>query len=80
MNYDQHLTDLMDAMKADKDLSQPIKNYALSDAVRLQAVIRMAKINTNLQPPAGIPTTAAGCTCPFGVISATCPVHHGAVL
>jgi len=53
MNYDQAITEMLAAIKADKSLAQPWKNYAASDLARVQAVIRMAKNTVNKTPPEG---------------------------
>lgn len=80
MNYDQQITAIIDAMKTDKAIAQPWKNYATSDLLRVQAIIRMGLTTTNMQPPAGTPTTARQCTCTIGVMSPNCPVHGTAMV
>jgi len=60
MNYDQAITEMLAAIKADKSLAQPWKNYASSDLARVQAVIRMAQTATNLKPPEGYGTVVSG--------------------
>lgn len=75
MNYDLEITRLVAAIKDDKTLVQPFKNYAMSDAQRLQAVIRMAKTTANITPPAGTSSTASQCICSIGVRDTRCPVH-----
>lgn len=78
MNYAQHLQELMDEIKADKSLPQPLKNYILSDAGRLQAMCRAAMVTTGLKAPEGLNIKHVGgteCTCPEGGVRANCPVH-----
>lgn len=68
MNYDQHLTELIEAIKADS-IPQPQKNWITSEAGRLQILIRGAKTFTNRKEPVG------ECTCPEGGLRMDCPVH-----
>lgn len=87
MNYDQAITDLVEAIKADKALVQPFKNYATSDLLRVQAVVRMAKQTTQQQAPVELKTTGASgiaamqshCWCPIGAVDNACPVHGNSV-
>jgi len=87
MNYDQHLTELIDGLKADTKLAQPYKNYLLSDAKRLQVSIRGTQTIAIQQPPPDIanqpapmqfagPGTAGSCIClPDMPPRKDCPVH-----
>lgn len=52
MNYDEAITQMINELKADKSIAQPWKNYATSDLLRVQAVIRMGKTVTKQEPPA----------------------------
>lgn len=66
------IQNLIDTLKADKTLAQPWKNYAMSDAMRLQAVIAMA----GQAPASQHPATSHGCIClPGQKAQASCPVH-----
>lgn len=76
MNYDQQITALIEAMKTDKRFDPKIRNYAMSDAVRLQAVIRMGLTTTNREPMGEeLEESNTGCNCPSGTISKSCPIH-----
>jgi len=77
MNYDQIITDLVEAIKADKSLMQPFKNYATSDLLRVQAVVRMANQTTLLEPPIDAVKgfDKPDCSCPEGAIDVHCPIH-----
>lgn len=85
MDYDQTINEMVGSLQSDKTLMQPYKNYAVSDARRLQAVIRMAKTTTNIKPPEDMPAPAGRfpsprpetCTCPPLAIDPKCPVHSG---
>lgn len=83
MIYDQIITDLVEAIKADKLLMQPFKNYAVSDLLRVQAVVRMARQTTNQKPPedavANVKKEFGLCICPEGAIDKNCPRHGTAV-
>lgn len=71
MNYDQEIQKIVDAMKADKTILQPYKNYAAKAAEEVKAWIRMGK-TTTLQRYESEPI----CTCPSpGVIAKDCLVH-----
>ena len=71
MNYDQQITNLINDLKTNTDVIQPYKNYAVSDLLRVQAVIRMGKTTSNLTPP----TNDQTCTCPFPGRDVNCLVH-----
>lgn len=84
MNYDEHMTQLVDALTADKSLAQPYKNALLSETRRLHALIRGVKTFTVAKPPADdaaakrfpVPSqTASQCTCKPLMIDGSCPVH-----
>lgn len=77
MNYDEIITNLVEAIKADKSLIQPFKNYAASDLLRVQAIVRMAKQTSLLEPPIDAVTgfDNPDCTCPSGAIDKQCPIH-----
>lgn len=68
---------LITALKADKQMAQPYKNFAVSDAIRLQAVINQGMRVTNMVPPAGaLPDQPATCICPpTGGRRVDCPQH-----
>lgn len=55
MNYDEHISQLIEALKDDQSLAQPYKNYLISDAKRLQIAIRGAKTIAFNQPPPDMP-------------------------
>lgn len=75
LTYDQIFTMLVGKARNDKNLTQPWKNYALSDTQRLHAVFRMAVTTTTTStPPKGDP---AACICPVGGATNDCPVHGG---
>lgn len=78
MNYDEQITAMIAAIKADKDLMQPYKNYAVADAHRLQAVIRMARTTTMQKPPEGSYGNPKPdqCICGSNVVAnPRCPIH-----
>jgi hypothetical protein len=83
MDITKQMQSLIDSLKADKTMAQPYKNYAISDALRLQAVIERGVGTTNQKPPDGInldkpPERMAegGCTCdPNQKPFVNCPVH-----
>jgi len=81
LNYDQEINKIVEAIKADKSIAQPWRNKASARLEEVRAFVRMGLQTTYAKNPIEI-TYALGqtCTCPFGVLSATCPVHHGAVL
>lgn len=70
------MVNLIERLGQDKSLMQPYKNYAISDAKRLHALIRMAGSSTQLEPPVG---TQLGinpvCSCPAGGLRKTCAIH-----
>ena len=69
---------LIEGLKADKSIAQPWKNYAISDASRLLAIIEKGKRVTNRTPPPEMPQheEVAGCTCqPGRKADVSCPVH-----
>lgn len=75
MSPKQLVQSLIEALDADKTMLQPYKNYALSDAKRLQALI---EYNPTPKPtvPAHPATTSGGCICTLGQKAhASCPVH-----
>jgi hypothetical protein len=78
---------LVQSLKADKDMAQPYKNFAVSDAIRLLALIEAGLRRTNAKPPADLLQPAAkldanlqpiqaGCICPPAGRRADCPIHH----
>lgn len=75
------ITKLIEALRADKTMVQPYKNYALSDALRLEAVIEKGLGTTMRKPPEDMvitnPQVALGnCICtPGQKPAAHCPVH-----
>lgn len=78
MNYDQVITDMQAAIKADKSLMQPWKNYASKELSIAQALIRMGKTSTSLKPPEGQSIDEPlQCICPIGAVDRNCPIHHG---
>lgn len=79
MNYDEHLTQMIDALKDDKSIPQPYRNSVVSGARRLQMEIRGSKTMTNLTPPAGVeypPKFESNCTCFPGAWDKNCLVHR----
>lgn len=80
MDVQKQTEQLISDLKADKSIAQPWKNYAVSDAMRLLAVIEKGKRVTNRTPPPDVAAKAqqsqAGCTCePGKKASVNCPVH-----
>lgn len=91
MNYDHELQRLITAIKADKSIVQPWKNYALKHLYEAQAHLRMGLTTTNMSVPAGtiVYTYTASspgnevtgsqeygdCICPPGGKHKECPVH-----
>lgn len=54
MNYDEYIHQLIEALKADKGLAQPYKNYLISDAKRLQVAVRGTKTMAMEKAPADV--------------------------
>lgn len=82
MNYDQKITALITAIKEDKSITQPWKNYATKELNIAQACLRMSKTSTNLKPPSGLVNddgSLAECTCPRGAVDTSCPQHGSSV-
>lgn len=81
MDVTKQIQQLIVDLKADKSIAQPWKNYAISDASRLQAVIEQGKRSTNQTPPPEVAAQAQrgavdGCICtPGKKASVNCPVH-----
>lgn len=76
MNYDQEITRLIEAIKGDKSLAQPWKNYATKELHVAQSLIRMAKTTTNRAPDNAPPIQpSSNCICFPGSIDKFCPVH-----
>lgn len=81
-----HITDLITAIKEDKSIAQPWRNYTLKALFQAVAYMEKGQRTTNLQPPADLhtqpfqktssePQTGA-CSCPEGAVDKTCPVHN----
>src|SRR5438067_6521027 len=79
VDYEAAFNDIITVMEADKNLKLPYKNYAIADAWRLLAVIRMA-----IDVPAALPPDAPvfprphplGCICADDMPPRKdCPVH-----
>lgn len=67
---------LIDALKADKTIAQPYRNFAVSDAIRLQAVISTGRtITTKVMPAGAISETSDPCICPPAGRRVDCPIH-----
>jgi hypothetical protein len=69
---------LIDELKADKQMAQPYRNYAVSDAIRLQAVIRQGMVTTNMVMPSGAISDSqqnGSCICPPAGRRVDCPIH-----
>jgi len=77
MNYDQHMSQLTEAITTDKSIAQPYRNSLLSDARRLHMQIRGAKTFTSVKTPVGLadPIVDVFCTCPEGGRRRNCPLH-----
>jgi hypothetical protein len=81
MDSTKQIQSLLDALQADKTMAQPWKNYAISDARRLQALIEIGLSTTNRVPPPDLPqpkveVASNGCMCPpGGKRNVNCPVH-----
>lgn len=81
MDVTKQIQSLIDSLKAEKSMAQPWKNYAVSDAIRLQAVIAQGLSSSNQKPPPEFlhkneGAAVAGCTCvPGQKASVHCPVH-----
>lgn len=92
MNYDLHMTQLIDALSADKSIPPQYRNAVASSARRLQLEIRGARTMTVLQPQEtesalrsnteyvfGKDASAVVCTCPVGGRKRDCAVHGDGV-
>lgn len=66
---------LIEALDADKTIAQPYKNYAKSDALRLEAVIEKGIVTTNIKPPEPRPATMVCFCLPGQKPNHNCPVH-----
>lgn len=81
MNYDQEITDLVEAIKADKSIVQPWRNKASARLEEAQAFVKYGKGLSLMPAPYGMePHTIAdmrACTCPPGARDKTCAVHGG---
>lgn len=81
MNPKQLIQALISALDADKTMLQPYKNYALSDAKRLQALIEYDPVRPATAPSSGTlmsqtMPSASGCICtPGQKAHASCPAH-----
>lgn len=82
MDNEEQLINLIESVSADRTLTQPWKNYALSDMRRSLALLKMAS-GTIYVPAKQTPHTAletADCICPMpGVLNQDCKakVHKG---
>lgn len=86
MNYDAQITDLITAIKADKSIIQPWRNYAIKAANEMISFIEKGQRTTNMRPHEGMtdvqrnyynspPVNA--CICFPGMTRLDCPVHGG---
>jgi hypothetical protein len=81
MDITKQIQSVIDALKADKSIAQPWRNYAVSDASRLLAVVEKGLKTSNLTPPPEVQSgtsepTVDTCTCtPGGKLNVNCPVH-----
>lgn len=83
MNYDQQITHLIEAIKADKSIIQPWRNKAVARLEEAHAFIRMGKTSSGqrydekLVVEQSYSQTSQGCTCFPGTVDKSCPVHGG---
>lgn len=84
MNYLEVLDELCAYLGQDKGITQPYRNYAVSDAKRLMAVIKMGMTTTNLSAPSESDMLASDdnlCTCRKDqngnliALRKSCPTH-----
>lgn len=82
MNYDQQITDLNDAIKADKDIIQPWRNKAIARLEEARAFIRMGKTSAPVRkgdPLQNVPgPVSKQCICKYyGIapLNPQCPIH-----
>ena len=80
MDNEQELINLIERINADKSLTQPWKNYALSELRKGLACLKMATVknyqSNNQTPQTGLETV--DCICPEGARNADCraKVHN----
>ena len=82
MSYDEEIQTLIDAIKADKAIVQPWRNYAIKHLMETQAHIRMGKTTTHRSPDEPAPMQFAApkptCICTEMGRRKDCPVHGAA--
>ena len=76
MNYDQTITELVEAIRVDKSIIQPWRNKAVARLEEAQAFVRMGKTST-MSFSDEIVQFPAECICPTGAIDTRCPQHRG---
>ena len=77
MNYDQEITKLVEAIKADKSIIQPWRNKAAARLEEGQAFVRMGlQMSYAQNPPEITYGFSQACNCmPGAVANPSCPVH-----
>jgi hypothetical protein len=72
VNYDQEITDLVGAIKADKSIIQPWRNKATARLEEAQAFVRMGKTSSSLKAET---MAEIGCICTALGRRKDCPIH-----
>ena len=73
MDYNRNISELIEAIKADKSILQPWRNKAIARVEEAQAFVRMGLTSTTRT--ADQVSSDKSCTCPVGAIRSDCPIH-----